>query len=177
MAKSDVLWIGDVLPTVYEVAQTIYFYSKTIKSDLRSKTITRYVNALRDVWVRSFGEEHVRAPTVIRNKVENVMLHYEKRVRASKCAKSRRMLNKEWMNMDFPQPARGRKHPEKKISDLFHIGKEMDKLTGREKIFFEDQCGARQHLLSHEIDEEYENEKAAGEQEALEREEMLDEEN
>ena len=49
MAGSDVLWIGDWigdrLPTVYDVAQTIL----TIQTILRSKTISRYVDAVRDV--------------------------------------------------------------------------------------------------------------------------------
>ena len=70
MAESDVFWIGDRLPTAYDVALTINFYSKRIKTDLRSRTTSRYVHALRDIWVRSFGEDHVCALSVIRNKNE-----------------------------------------------------------------------------------------------------------
>ena len=57
MAGYDLFWIGDRLPTVYDVALTINFHSKKIKSDLRSRTIYHYVNAVQDVWVRSFGED------------------------------------------------------------------------------------------------------------------------
>ena len=169
---SGLFWIGDRLPTAYDVAVTINFHSKKVKSDLRSKTIYRYVNALQDVWVRSFGEDHVCASSVIRNKVEHVLADYEKRVQKSKSAASQRVRNKEWIAMDFPQPKRGRKYPEKKISDLFDIGKDMEGLTGREKIFYEDQRTERRHLLSHEVDEEHESEKEAARAEEMEREEQ-----
>ena len=46
----DTFRIGDKLPTVYEVAQTIYHYSKAINTDIRSRTITQYVSVVRELW-------------------------------------------------------------------------------------------------------------------------------
>ena len=39
---------------------------------------------------------------------------------------------------------------------LLDIGRNMEKLDGREKLFYEDQKGLRQGCLSEEIDIEYE---------------------
>ena len=47
-------------------------------------------------------------------------------------------------------------------------GNVIEGLTGREKIFYEDQKGKRRHLLSQEIDEEYENEQLAIQQAIME---------
>ena len=41
---------------------------------------------------------------------------------------------------------------------LFNIGQNTSQLSGTEKIFYEDQCTKRCHLLSEEIDFEYEDE-------------------
>ena len=45
-----------------------------------------------------------------------------------------------------------------KKSSLFDVGKDTHELTGMEKIFYEDQCNNRAHLLSQDIDMEYEEE-------------------
>ena len=42
---------------------------------------------------------------------------------------------------------------------LFDISKDVEKLSGREEIFYEDQKGDRQCRLSEEIDAEYEAER------------------
>ena len=56
---------------------------------------------------------------------------------------------------------------------LLDIGRNMEKLDGREKLFHEDQKGQRQGCLSKEIDIEYELAKETSETELLEMNEML----
>ena len=56
---------------------------------------------------------------------------------------------------------------------LLDIGRNMEKLDGREKLFYEDQKGQRQGCLSKEIDIEYELVKETNERELLEMNEML----
>ena len=57
------------------------------------------------------------------------------------------------------------------IDSLLDIGKDMDKVIGNEKIFYEDQNGPRKCCISEEIDLEYEE---AKELEETERKEMLE---
>ena len=56
------------------------------------------------------------------------------------------------------------------------IGHNMEKLDGREKLFYEDQKGQRQGRLSEEIDIDYELAKETSERELLEVNEMLQKE-
>ena len=56
---------------------------------------------------------------------------------------------------------------------LLGIGRNMGKLDGREKLFYEDQKCLRQGCLSEEIDIEYELAKETSERELLEMNEML----
>ena len=59
---------------------------------------------------------------------------------------------------------------------LLEIGHNMEKLDGREKLFYEDQKGQRQGRLSEEIDIDYELAKETSERELLEVNEMLQKE-
>ena len=59
---------------------------------------------------------------------------------------------------------------------LLDIGHNMEKLDGREKLFYEDQKGQRQGRLSEEIDIDYELAKETSERELLEVNEMLQKE-
>ena len=56
------IWIGDRLPTIYDVAMTVYHYSKAPRSNKRKQTVQRYAEAVRNVWVKSFTESHVVEP-------------------------------------------------------------------------------------------------------------------
>lgn len=80
-----------------------------------------------------------------------------------------------WMDMDVKQPKRGPRRKEAKNSSLFDIGKNMDQLTGDEAIFYQDQCGARQHLLSQEVDLVREEEKTAARAEETRLEQLQEE--
>ena len=60
------------------------------------------------------------------------------------------------MGKDIQKPnKRGPISQPMKISSLFDIGKDTGKLTGKEKILYEDKCGSQRHLLSQEVDVEY----------------------
>ena len=48
-----------------------------------------------------------------------------------------------------------------KNSSLLNIGKNTEKFSDKEEVFYKDQGGVRKHLLSQEIDLEYEDQKAA----------------
>ena len=103
------------------------------------------------------------------------MKDYENRVRtvnssSNKGPTSLRIRNKLWMSMDVPKP-KTKKGDFKncKNSSLFDIVRNMETtkdkggnvvegLTGNEKLFYDDQRGERHHVLSQEIDTEYEAE-------------------
>ena len=64
------LWLGDQLPTVYEVALAIFHYSKRSGTVKRKDVIRNYAKCLRMLWIRSFTENHVlQLPTII-SKIE-----------------------------------------------------------------------------------------------------------
>ena len=175
--EGEGLWIGDKLPTMYEVVQTIMFYSPTISSNKQKDIVNRYALAVRRIWIESFTEKHVITLTSVKRKIENLLKDYEQRVRKSRALRhisSIRARNKIWMNMDVPEPKtfKGSWRPGTKISSLFDIGKNIETstdkdgnviegLTGNEKIFYEDQLGERRHLLSQDIDTEFEDEQFA----------------
>ena len=156
----DDLWIGDRLPTVYEVALAVFHYSKKTGSKKRKDVIRSYAKALRTLWVKSFTETHVLHLETIIGKVEQIMNDYRNRVQCSHSSnKSSRILHKQWMGTNIQKlNKRGPSPNPMKVSSLFDIGKDTDKLTGNEKLFYEDQRGSRHHLLSQEVDIEYEDE-------------------
>ena len=128
----DDLWIGDKLPTIYEVAQTIFHYSKKIKSQKRISIIKSYARAVGNLWIRSFTVKFVISLSSVIRRVEKIMQDYESRVRCSHDKSPWRVRNKLWMDMDVSQPKR---EPliHAKNSSLFDIGKDTQKLTGDEK--------------------------------------------
>ena len=121
------------------------------------------------------------------------MKDYENRVRTvnssnNKGPTSFRARNKLWMSMDVPKP-KTKKGDFKncKNSSLFDTGRNMETtkgkggnvvhgLTGKEKLFYEDQRDERHHLLSQEIDTEYEAEQLKIQQAEVELETSYDEE-
>ena len=96
------LWIGDYLPTIYEVAMTIHHYSKCYGTQKQQAVVHKYSSAVRKVWVRSFTEKHVVSLTVVKRRVQAIMADYDKRVRkiVAKGKLTMRVANKLWMDMD-----------------------------------------------------------------------------
>ena len=63
--ENDVhLWIGDMLPSIYEAALITFHYSKKGEVPLRKTVINQYAEALHDIWVRSFDKQHVGGKTL-----------------------------------------------------------------------------------------------------------------
>ena len=176
MESDDIIWVGDYLPTVYEVAQTIYHYSKKPTGDKRENIVCLYEISLRHVWIEAFGEGHVICRSALCKKINAVMKDYENRVLRSHNKTSLRVRNREWSKMVLPQNKRGPKCSPQKISSLFDIGKDMDELTGVEKIFYLDQQTERRYRISEEIDLEYEMERKQKEAERLQESQHLQEE-
>ena len=101
MEDGDELWIGDKLPTIY------FHYSKKITSVKRKSVINKYADAVRNMWIRCFDDDHVISLSSVRRKIENIMHDYESRVRCSHNMSSWRHRNRVWMSMDVPQSKRG----------------------------------------------------------------------
>ena len=105
----DDIWLGDRLPTIYDVAQTIFHYSKILNSNKRKKAVHRYAVAVRNIWIKSFTEKHVLPMTSVKTRTEKIMEDYENRVRTvnssnNKGPTSLRAQNKLWISMDVPKP-------------------------------------------------------------------------
>ena len=177
------LWVGDQLPTIYEAALTIFHYAPGVGSQKRKAIVHKYAVAVRNIWVQSFTEDHVIHLNTVKLRIDNIMKDYDYKVgyHRHSASKSIRRRNREWMHMDVPQPKTKKAAwcYGCKNSSLFDIvknaetttdkdGNVIEGLTGREKIFYDDQKGARRHLLSQEIDEEYEEEQLAIQQAIIE---------
>ena len=152
--------LGDKLPVIYDVAIAIFKVVAKSKSEKMKHCINAYVNALTDVWLKSFGNRHLMARQHIKIRVENIVFHYYNNVYIEHyrttpkkkgqvhVKKTICQLNREWRQKTL--------HITKKnvisIDSLLDIGQEMDELTGNEKSFYEDQKGDRIFRLSEEID-------------------------
>ena len=152
----DHIWLGDRLSTIYDVAQTIFHYSKTLNSNKRKEVVHRYAVVVRNIWNKSFTEKHVLSLTSVKNRIEKIMKDYENRVRTvnssnNKGPNSLSAQNKLWMSMDVPKSKTKKGDFENcKNSSLFDIGRNMETtkdkggnvvegLTGNKKLFYEDQ--------------------------------------
>ena len=165
------IWVGDMLLTIYDVAMVVFHYSKKPSSTRRKQIVQDYAVAVRNLWVKSFTENHVVHVTTVKRRIEYIMKDYEYKVRTSHShhkSSTLRARNRNWMNMDVPQPKTKKAQwcVGCKNSSLFDIGKNIETsvddkgnviqgLTGVEKVFYEDQKGERKGKLSQEIDLEF----------------------
>ena len=51
--------LGDLLPTIYDVAISIFNVASKPKSYKMQQCINAYAESLIDLWIRAFGEDHV----------------------------------------------------------------------------------------------------------------------
>lgn len=164
------MWIGDQLPRIYDAAITIHHHSKDKTSALRKQIIHDYAVELRNMWIKSFKDtdpetgkdrDHVISLTAVKNRLELLMKDYENKVIRSHTKASLRVRNRLWMEMTLPQPKAGRKREGVTNAALLDIGKDMHQLKSdsTEMKFYDDQKGLRRHLLSQEIDWQFENER------------------
>lgn len=182
MAESKI-WLGDRLPTIYDASIHLKYLSPSPRAAARSSVVYQYSVALKDIWDKSFTSSYVVSLSTILRTVSRVINEYDKfshKHSKGAGAKSVRQINKEWREYcnrnykDFlPQEKKGRPSKKRKVetpstqspsnnnsSALLDIGCSTDKLTGRERTFYLDQCGPRKMTLSEEVDEEFEEEKA-----------------
>ena len=163
MGERIIFVLGDKLPTIYDVAISIYNVVSKPNSGGMKNCIQAYVTALINVWIKSFGKKHLITRTPITKKVETIIKHYQNNVyieatrRKPKhkgevmLKKSVRQLNREWSRKSISWS----KKQKSLINGLFDIGCNMDKLTGDEREFYIDQQATRIGSLSKEIDTEF----------------------
>ena len=179
MDEKIIFALGDKLPRYYDAAIAIFTIAQKPKSDKMKLCIQAYVAALIDIWTKSFGVEHILNRGCIYKRVEKLVTNYynnvyreshrkqPKKEGSTFVKKSIRQLSRSWREKFLPLS----KKREVMIDSLLDIGKDMDKVIGNEKIFYEDQNGPRKCRISEEIDLEYAE---ANELEETERKEMLE---
>ena len=105
--------------------------------------------------ISSLGIGHQTSRKLVTNYYNNVFSESHRKQPKKKGStfvkKSIRQLNRSWREKSLPL---SKKH-EVMIDSLLDIGKNMDKVTCNEKIFYEDQNGLRKCRISEEIDLEY----------------------
>lgn len=85
----DDMWIGDQLPTIYQVAQTKYFYSKSIKTKRRAN---RYAVSLRIMWVGAFGDDKAILRQEIQTRIEKITIQKCKIIQENTSSNSEQAL-------------------------------------------------------------------------------------
>ena len=164
MAEEINIYLGDKLPTVYDAAIALLSMATKPKSEKMHSATLKYRKSLISMWHCLFGKEHtISIPTVTR-KLELIVTSYYNQVYTkgsrvkpkhdTEVPISKRMLNKTWRLASISDSKKSK--GEKTNNDLLDIGKDMDNITGREKIFYQDQLRERECRLSEEIDDEYE---------------------
>ena len=161
--------LGDILPTYYDVAISIFSVATKPNSAKMNDTINRYANALIEIWVKSFGTNHVMSRRGVVMRLEKlVQLYYTKVYNISnwKSVKNKggqlppssiRSLNKQWKTTSIEFRLAG-VFP---INSLLDIGKGQKSLKGAEKVFYRDQKTSRLCRLNEEIDQDWVKEQLA----------------
>ena len=109
MGETTVIFVlGDVLPTYYDAAISIFSVATKPGSKKMKETINTYALALIAIWEKSFGNKHVMSRKSVVGRLEKLVLNYYNKVynnanRTSVKYKgeerkpaSMRQLNKEW---------------------------------------------------------------------------------
>ena len=71
---------GDLLPTIYDVAISIFNVASKPKSDKMQQCINAYAESLIDLWIRAFGEDHVLSINPVKDRIRVIVLHYHSNV-------------------------------------------------------------------------------------------------
>ena len=74
----EFIWLGDKLPTIYEESVHIFYLSPTANSTKRQQVINQYSASLQQLWICSFGKEHVKLNTTIPRILSRIMAEYDK---------------------------------------------------------------------------------------------------
>ena len=155
--------LGDKLPRYYNAAIAILTIPQKPKSDKMKPCIQVYVTALIVIWTKSFGVEHILTGGCVTEWIKKLVTNYynnvygeshhkqPKKKGSTFVKKSIRQLNRSWREKSLPLS----KKREVMNESLLDIWKDMEKVTGTEKIFYEDQNGPRKFSISEEIDLEH----------------------
>ena len=158
---------GVTLPTRYDVAISIFDKSKK-EGKYRDSVINAYTRALRNQWIKAFGEKHVISEKQIKPKISDILKSYKAQVYIP-CSQKKdkhtgeptgstsvRVLEKRWREMKVPQKKNAKKAGSSTtFDDLFDIGKKMEDLEGDHKLFYEQVQRKEFCRLSNEVDTEY----------------------
>ena len=85
MSQESSFDLADKLPLTYDAAISIYSVSLNNKSQKRTHAINSYYTALRTIWIKSFGEEHVMRRKGVVDRLKNILLDYQNKVVLNKC--------------------------------------------------------------------------------------------
>ena len=80
MSERLVFVLGDKLPTYYNAAIEIFQVASKPKSKKMRVTINSYGCELRDIWKRSFGDQHVGSRSSVVYKLEKLTTEYSNHV-------------------------------------------------------------------------------------------------
>ena len=78
MDNTQLSWLGDELPMIYDASIHIFFLSPSPKSTKRNESIHMYALSLHDLWVRGFGTDLVVHLNSVKNMRMKVMSDYDK---------------------------------------------------------------------------------------------------
>ena len=177
MGEKIIFVLGDKLPKYYDAAIAIFTIAQKPKSDkmklcFQANTLT----GLTDIWTKSFGVEHILIRGCLTKRVKKLVTNYYNNVYIERHRKQPKKKGSTFVKKSIRQLNRSRREKSLPLSkkrkvmidSLLDIGKDMDKVTGNEKIFYEDQNGPRKSRISEEIDLEYAEAKELEETEMLE---------
>ena len=102
----ELIWLGDKLPTIYDVSMHVFYLAPTPGSGKRVDVINQYAASLQKVWECSFGKEHVKQTRTIHRVLQRIMDEYDKyrkinlygNAKRGISPKNIRKINKEWYN-------------------------------------------------------------------------------
>ena len=147
MAEEINMYLGDAAIALLSMATKP-------KSEKMHSAILKYRKSLISMW-------HTISIPAVTRKLELIITSYYNQVYTkgsqvkpkhdTEVPITKRMLNKTWRLAPISDSKKSK--GEKTNNDL--LGKDMDNITGREKIFYQDQLRERECRLSEEIDDEY----------------------
>ena len=75
---SNLIWLGDRLPMIYDVSLHIHYLAPRPQSGRRLEVINQYAASLHALWVRSFGTEHVKLMKTVPKILSRIQSEYDK---------------------------------------------------------------------------------------------------
>ena len=145
---------------VYDAVITIYSISTQPTSSKMGIVIHQYGLTLITIWEKAFGKKHVMSLSGVQLKLKKIIKKYYNQVynKAHRKMKKKRKANEIKTQEESRESIRSLNKQwrlSNNNNNLFDIGKEMEKLVGREKEFYIDQLTTRECRISEEIDKEY----------------------